>query len=185
MYEWDYKYISALVIRSQHHDSDAFAELYAMTYDKVYNYAYHYIKDSYLAQDAVQEIYILALKNILKINDPSLFVAWLNQISFRVCFDICRKSKDNYNLIDSEILEIIYDEHIDSNPEESIQRDAEIQRLKDAIEKLPYNEKQVITLRYYNNMKIDEIVNVASISRSSVKRYLASGQRSLQQTLKE
>lgn len=74
-------------------DSDAFAELYTMTYSKVYNYARHYLKDDFLAQDALQDIYILALKNLGKLNDPTLFVARLNRISFNVCYNIslCHK----------------------------------------------------------------------------------------------
>ena len=45
-------YIAGLVIRAQHSDSDAFAELYALTYNKVYNYTRHYLRDDFLAQDA-------------------------------------------------------------------------------------------------------------------------------------
>lgn len=95
MKEPDHTYIANLVIRSQKGNSDAFAEIYAMTYNKVYNYCCHYLRDTYLAQDAVQEIYISALKNIHKIKDPTLFIAWINQISFHICYDICKKIMKN------------------------------------------------------------------------------------------
>jgi len=81
MKELNITYIAGLVLRAQANDSDAFAELYALTYNKVYNYSRHYLRDDYLAQDAMQEIYIRVLKNITKLNDPSLFIAWLNHIS--------------------------------------------------------------------------------------------------------
>lgn len=61
----DYKYIANLVTRAQAGDSDAFAELYAATYQRVYMFSYRYLRDEYLAQDALQETYILALKNYL------------------------------------------------------------------------------------------------------------------------
>ena len=38
MKDMNIPYIAGLVIRAQHSDSDAFAELYALTYNKVYNY---------------------------------------------------------------------------------------------------------------------------------------------------
>lgn len=41
----DYKYIAKLVSRAQIGDTDAFAELYAATYQRQYLYAYHYLKD--------------------------------------------------------------------------------------------------------------------------------------------
>lgn len=184
MKEPDHAYIASLVVRSQKGDSDAFAEIYAMTYNKVYNYACHYLKDTYLAQDAVQEIYISALKNIHKIKNPTLFIAWMNQISFHVCFDICKKKNDTYGDIDSEVFEFIRDEHISSNPEAHMMQSDERTRLQDAIQKLPLNEQQVIIMRYYNNLKLDAIADAIGSSKSTVKRYLASGQRALLHILK-
>lgn len=184
MKEPNHKYIANLVVRTQHNDSDAFAELYGLTYNKVYNYCHHYLRDSYLAQDAVQEIYILALKNICKLNDPTLFIAWLNQISFRVCYDMCKKNSESYgNVTDPELLDIVKDEKIDTNPEAHTEQEDEYTRLRTAIENLPPNERQVIVLRYFNDMKIDDIASTMDISKSSVKRYLASGQNTLRKRL--
>lgn len=74
----DYKHIANLVSRAQSGDSNAFAELYAATYQRQYLYAYRYLKDEFLAQDALQETYILALKNLIKLKDPTLVISWLN-----------------------------------------------------------------------------------------------------------
>ena len=93
----DYNYVADLVTRAQSGDSDAFAELYATTYQKQYYFAYCYLKDEHLAQDALQETYILALKNIIRLKDPSLVIAWLNQINFRVCYNLQKKQR-RYNL---------------------------------------------------------------------------------------
>ena len=93
MKDMNIPYIAGLVIRAQHSDSDAFAELYALTYNKVYNYTRHYLRDDFLAQDAMQEVYILALKNIGKLNDPAVFIAWLNRICFHVCYDMTQKNR--------------------------------------------------------------------------------------------
>lgn len=89
----DYNYIADLVVRAQSDDTDAFAELYAATYQKQYNFAYSYLNDAYLAQDALQETYTIALKDLSKLKDPLLLVAWLNQINFRVCFHMRKRQK--------------------------------------------------------------------------------------------
>ena len=47
------------------------------------------------------------------------------------------------------------------------------------IMKLPFTEAQVIILKFYRNLKYDEIANLMDISRSSVKRYLNSGKSHL------
>lgn len=184
----DYKYIATLVSRAQSGDSDAFAELYAATYQKQYSFAYQYLKDEYLAQDALQETYILALKNLTKLKDPSLVVAWLNQINFRVCYNLSLKQK-RYN---NELK--ISDEEMDGfesdmdgalassgsyNPEAFVVRIDSEEYIMNQILKLPFTESQVILLRYYQNMKLDEIAKLIDISKSSVKRYLKSGQERL------
>ena len=84
--ELDYDYIAKLVRKTQEGDSDAFAELYTATYQSQYRFAYQYVKDPYLAQDILQEVYILVLKNLDTLKNPRLFVSWLHQITFRICF---------------------------------------------------------------------------------------------------
>lgn len=185
MKEPSIQYLAGLVIRARQNDSDAFAEVYALTYNKTYNYARHYLRDDFLAQDAVQEIYISALKNLDKLNDPTLFIAWLNRISFHVCYDISQKSNTGHTISDPEILEIVPDEYLDSNPESSYQKKDEHARLNNAMDSLPFHEKQVLTMRYYNSLKLEEIAAAMDISRSSVKRYIASGREHLKLLLKD
>lgn len=185
MKELDHSYISSLVVLAKANDSNAFAELYGLTYPKVYNYACHYLKDQFLAQDAVQETYILAFKKLSALNDPTLFVAWLNQISFHVCYRLAQKRNDNYGIIDDEILELICDEKLYRNPEgQTIHNDIR-KTLHEAIELLPILERQVIILRFFNEMKIDEIVDATNLSKSTVKRYLNHAQETLKQKMIE
>lgn len=180
MKEHNIPYLAGLVLRARQNDSDAFAELYAMTCSKVYNYARHYLRDDFLAQDAVQEVYILALKNLSKLNDPTLFIAWLNRISFNVCYDMTRKNKAaDAQCLDAELMELLEDCHPDSNPEEHFQKQDEARLLQEALDSLPFRERQVIVMRFFNSMKLEDIAAACEISRSTVKRYLAHGQELL------
>ena len=170
MVDLNYLYLASLVRRAQVNDSDAFAEIYALTYKKQYNYACHYLRDEYLAQDVVQDIYVHVLKHINDIKDPNLFIAWLNQITFHMCFDCCRKKDRNYGEINPEVLELAEDIYKDHNPEAAAEGKDENIRLKEAINMLSPSEQQVIALRYFNNMQLDEISETTGMSRSTVKR---------------
>lgn len=183
MLELDYEYMAGLVTQAQQNSSDAFAELYALTYKRVYNYARHYLKDEHLAQDAVQEVYILALRNIHKLKDPSLFIAWLNQISFRVCYDLSKKYSHQNSELNADDMVILSDDHLDHNPEQKATRLAEQQAIREAVDKLPQLEHQIIIMRYYNNMKLEDIASALSLSLSTVKRRLNSGRKKLEGTL--
>ena len=184
MKEPNHQYIAGLVLRAQQSDNNAFAEIYALTYNKIYNYARHYLKDDFLAQDAMQEVYISALKNLHKLNDPTLFTAWLNRIAFHICFDMSQKFSDKVNITDPELLEIVRDEHVSSNPEARAEKLDESERLRKALDSLPFHEKEVISMRFFNNMKLEDIANALGISRSTVKRHIASGESHLSKIMK-
>lgn len=184
MPELNHRHLAGLVMRFKQHDTDAFAELYILTYNKVYNYARHYLKDEHLAQDAMQEVYIAAYRNIDKLSDPTLFVAWLNRISFHVCYDIQQKQFGRQDFADPELLELVRDEYPGSNPEALALRSSEIEQLHKAMEELPFHERSVLIMRYYNEMKLEEIAGAMDLSRSTVKRYIASGKDHLAQKLK-
>ena len=180
----DYKYIAKLVSRAQTGDSDAFAELYAATYQRQYHFAYRYLKDEYMAKDALQETYSLALKNLSNLNDPSLIIAWLNQICFRVCYNLHNKQKKYaMELADNDA--VLESQHagLQSSPEDEIVEIDSRQYIMNQVLKLPFTESQVIILKYYKNMKIDEIAKLMDISRSSVKRYLDNGRKRLAKIL--
>ncbi len=183
MTDFNHAYIGNLVISAQSGSSEAFAELYATTYNHTYNYSMHYLRDTYLAQDAVQETYISALKNINNLKDPSLFVAWLNQICFHVCYDMSRKN--NPDSFSSELLELILDEKPEHNPGEHYENKEELKTVTDAVNSLPFLEQQVIVMRYYNEMKLEDIAAALNCSRSSVKRYLNSGKKTLSKMLRK
>lgn len=183
MPDFNHLYIGGLVKKAQQDDSDAFAELYALTYQHIYQYSYRYLRNPDTAQDAVQEVYILALKNISKLKDPSLFVAWLNQIAFRVCFGMCKAQNSNYDEISPQILELSPDEYMDHNPESRMLKSDQTQSLKRAIQQLSFCEQQAIVMKYLNEMKIDDIAKSMQCSRSSVKRYIENGKIHLHEAL--
>jgi len=184
MNDLDYQYIAKLVVRAQVGDSDAFAELYAATYQKLYRFACKYLHDEYLAQDAIQETYTLALKNLSTLRDPLVFVSWLNQINLRVCFNLQhanQKIASNTMEYKPELSDTLSD---DDTPESLTVSVDEKEYILRQIRSLPFSESQVILLRYYNDMKIDDIAELMDISRSSVKRYLNSGRVKLSKLIK-
>lgn len=185
MKEPNHEYIAELVLRAQIDDSDAFAELYSLTYNKVYNYACHYLHDIYLAQDAVQEVYISVLKNITSLKEPVLFIAWLNRISFNICYDMVKKRNEKYGLIDDSILELFSDEHVFNNPESHVVKADITERLTAAINQLSPLDREFIILKYYNNMKLDDIASATEVSKSTVKRHLISAEKTLHTIMSE
>lgn len=172
----DYKYLSKVVRSAQQGNNDSFAELYAATYQKQYAYACNYLKDDYLAQDALQEIYILVYKNLPTLNDPMVFISWLNQISFRVCYNMQQRQVKTFS---ENVVSLDEDGSIqpvtDNSPEQEIVFIDEKKYIFEQIMSLSENESMAIIYRYYNNMRIDDIASMLHTSKSTVKRLINSG----------
>jgi RNA polymerase sigma-70 factor (ECF subfamily) len=156
-----------------------------VTYQRQYRFAVSYLRDEHLADDAVQEAYLAVLNNIASLEESRLFISWLNQITFRICFNMQKKQKRNLSeMSDFETARSCVSRSIMDNPEEYA---AEIDHQKYIfyqILNLPETEAQAIILRYYNNLKLEDIANRMEISRSSVIRYVNNGQNKLKKLLK-
>lgn len=170
----DEAYMAALVKRAQKKDSDAFAKLYVMTYEKQYIYAKRYLRDDDYAQDAVQEAYILALKNIEKLKEPKYFKTWLTKINFRVCYNISVKMRNDC-MEDADALEKLPDPEVNSNPEEYYMKELRSRNLSEAIRALPVKEREAVVLKYFAKMSLKEIAENMESSVSSVARYINNG----------
>ena len=70
-----------------------------------------------------------------------------------------------------------------SSPEDQVVNVDSSNYLLQQVLSLPYSESQAIFLHYYKNLKIDDIAYLLETSRSTVKRYIASGKKRLEQSL--
>lgn len=189
MEQLDYDYLAKLVKKTKGGNSNAFAELYAATYKQQYRFAYQYVKDPYLAQDILQDLYIVVLKNIQTLKNPRFFVSWLHQICFRICFDAAKKQK-------KQAQELVYEdmEQVEAlasppktdasqNPEHKVLLEDQQITIMETVLSLPPQYAQVIIMRYYNNMGIDEISEAMDCSRSTTKRRIKKAKELLENLL--
>ncbi len=86
-----------------------------------------------------------------------------------------KSHNQGYGEVSTDMMEEILDlKSSDASPEDEAVAKAESERLRVAVDNLPQGEREIITLRFYNNMKIDDIVNATGLSKSTVKRQLNS-----------
>lgn len=162
----DLKYISHLVVQAQEGSSEALAELYAATYQNQYQFAYQYLQDEFLAQDALHQTYVQAFREIGSLGDPSLFLAQLSQIGYKVCFYTLRKgTMDTVSLEQMTV-------SIDGNAY-SLNR----------LFHLPFSESQVLLMRYCDHLNQGKIARMMHLNRRAVRRYQKQGRARLRQFL--
>lgn len=187
MAELDYERIASLVQRTQSGESGAFEQLYRLTYRSLYQMACRYLRDADLAQDAVQETYMLVLKNLAALQNPKLFISWLDQILFRVCLAMQKKCRQgNEESFEDSAAELDrMSRWADSTalPENAAIRIDQKRYILEQVMQLPQPEAEAILLRYYHNLKINDVAAVLHISRATVNRRLLRGRKRLKRLL--
>ena len=130
------------------------------------------LKDRTLAQDAVQDTFMKAYRHMDRFRDDCSEKTYLTGIAVNVCRDYMRRKWYRTLLFDVP----------PERPTESCFPDDTVLT---EVMNLPRRLREVILLRFYQQMKQDEIAEVLKISRSAVKKRLARAQEILKERLKE
>ena len=142
-------------------------------YDKIYRYCYFKMYDDQIAQDITQETFLRFCKQGLNLgSDKEL--PYLYTIAKNLCIDHFRKRT-------VESLEEITEEVIDDPTEDLISN----LTLRMTISKLPGDERELIFLRYVNEISIATICKITGLSRFAVYRRLSKSLKWLKEELKE
>lgn len=169
-----------IVSRAQS-NPDSFAPLYDHYFPKIYNYIYHRVQNTQLAEDLVSETFYKALSNIKKFHwQDRTFACWLYTIARNQVIDQFRKQKPV--LIDDSKGEMTEPEV--NSPEEKVLRDITTEEIFEVIKTLSPDQQDALLLRFYEDLKIKEIALVLNKNEGAVKALLFRGLKSLRKKLK-
>ena len=126
-------------------------------YDKIYRYCYLKVKHKETAEDITQETFLRYLEHPQYINiDKTLQL--LYTIAGNLCTDECRKHKTD-ELTDTEASS--------ENIEENVLSDLE---LKNALTQLSEDDRELILLKYINEVPVNVMAKLYNISRFALNR---------------
>src|SRR5919107_4511963 len=83
----------ALVEQARKGDREAFAVLVRQVSDSLYAVAYRILRDTGLAEDALQNALVLAWRRLPKLRDPDRFEAWIHRILVHACYDESQRTR--------------------------------------------------------------------------------------------
>lgn len=140
--------------------SPDFATLAREHLDAAYNLARWMTRDASLAQDVVQDAMVRALKYFDSHRGEN-GRAWLLQIVRNVALDTLAKSDTTVSLDTMDVSAPPDHALIEfSNPEESMDRDAEQRRIAACVEQLPLELRECLVLREWEDLSYKEIARV-------------------------
>jgi RNA polymerase sigma-70 factor (ECF subfamily) len=176
---------SKLVEKLKSGDSEAVVELYTTYADRIYSLVFNQVdRNRDAAQDIVQETFLAASKSASKFHGRSKVYTWLYSIAHRKVADFYRRKKREarYQTESS-------DGHIDPGSggeplvTEIMEAEEKNRFIQGTLSSLPLHYKEVLILKYVEEMPVAEISQVMGRSPKSVEGLLTRARRELRDRL--
>ena len=167
-----------LVLRCQAGDEQAFAQLLAEFGERTLAYLRGLIGDD--ADDVHQEVWLAVYRGLHTLGDPGAFRTWLFRTTRHRAIDWLRRRKR-----ERELLEDVAAEATSSSapPDESALSAADDAALETALAGLPPPQREVLLLRYRDDLSYAEIALVVGCPMGTVRTRLHHAKRRLHELL--
>ena len=164
-------------------DDTAFSILVEKYQKSVHVLAWRKIQDFHHAEEIMQDTFLRAYKKLPTLKNPDQFAGWLHVIANRLCIDWMRSQKSVMQSLEDtpveEIEESSYTYHI--SEQRMTERTEHYHELvKRLLEKLPENERAVVTLFYLDEMSTREIGKFMGVSVNTITSRLHRARKRLQ-----
>jgi RNA polymerase sigma-70 factor (ECF subfamily) len=160
-----------LVEAAQNGRLDGFGTLYERYYSSIVALAYSILADVDLAEDVAQEVFAIACREIGSLKNKNKFGAWLA--------GICRNTARQ--MLRSKIRNITQDVQ---DPTKDTNAEHRREEIRSAVRHLQPAERELIVLRYYDNLPYERIALVLDISVQAVNGRLIRTKRKIAKYLK-
>jgi RNA polymerase sigma-70 factor (ECF subfamily) len=165
-----------LVERAREGDEVAFSELVDLDGDRCYAIAYRILRDVERAQDAVQQAFLLAWRELPRLRDIERFEVWLHRLVVNACYEEFRR----YRRWSTNVRALPADGPSGADTTVSVDdRDA----LERAFRRLSPEHRAVVVLHHHAGYPLASIAEVAGVPLGTVKSRLHYATRILREAL--
>lgn len=165
-----------LVERAVAGDHDAFAQLASAMLGRSYSIARLILRDPELAQDAVQEAFISAWRDLSGLRDPDKFESWLTRLVVRSCYREAGR-RQRFGRFEVEIGSLE-----PGMPDES-RHIADRDQLERGFRHLDPEQRAILVLHFYQGLPLTDVADVLAIPTGTVKSRLHRSMASIRATL--
>ena len=155
-----------LVVAVLRGDTDSFSLLMRRYNQKLYRIVRGITGDDAIAEDAIQQAYLAAYRNLAQLRDQAQFGAWLKRIAVREAFrlrhDAARHALE-HETISANLLPFR------SPPEERLAARQWVRLVEAAIDELPSAYRAVLVMRKVEHLSTEETAELLSVSTENVR----------------
>ncbi|MDP9237975.1 MAG: sigma-70 family RNA polymerase sigma factor [Chloroflexota bacterium] len=154
-----------LVLRAIEKDQEAFGELYDRHVVRVYRHIFYMVGNATEAEDLTAHAFMRAWEAIPRYQVRGApFVSWLLRIAHNLGVSHLRSKRESTELHDG-----IVDSKAYRDPEAAYERSAEEELVREAILKLRPEQRQVIVLRFIEDLEYSEVAEIMGKTVAAVR----------------
>jgi RNA polymerase sigma-70 factor (ECF subfamily) len=165
-----------LVERAGGGDHDAFALLVRGSVARLESVARLILRDHEIAQDAVQDAYMRAWRELPGLRDPERFDAWLHRLTVNACLDVVRRRKRHPIEVE---LTPLHPPSVGDSAGGLADRD----QLERGFAQLRTEQRVVLVLHYYVGMPVPAVAETLGIPLGTAQSRLGRALAALRTTL--
>jgi len=161
-----------LVERARQGDDVAFGQLVDADGDRCLAIAYRILRDVEAAEDAVQQAFLLAWRDLPRLRDVERYDVWLHRLLVNACYEEARRRRR----WTSRVRLLPVDGPAGDDPTVSVDDRDQIER---AFERLTPEHRAVFVLHHYAGLPVATVAQVVGVPEGTVKSRLHHATRSL------
>jgi len=173
----------ALVKRFKEGDEAAFNEIVRRHQEKLYYVALRMVGDHDDAADLSQDAFVKAYRGLAKFKEGSSLYTWLYRIVINLCINYLRAKRLRDVISLDTVVEALGTTKL--APDEVLEQSDLGQAIREAVQRLPAQQKAVFVLRQYEQMSHEEIATTLGRSVGAVKANYFHATKKLQKWLAE
>ena len=154
--------------------------LFAEFGEKLYNPAFLMCRNAADAEDLVMRTIEQAVRHVAQYNPTKPLFPWLCRIlTNRYRMDLRGKAKNALDLVPEP------PEREDESPDpaEILAREADVKSVHEAVAGLPDQHRELVVLRYFDDLTVPQIADITGIAEGSVKRKLHEAKKAMRASL--
>lgn len=164
-------------------DEQAFELLFRKYYIRLCCFANKFLNEPEEARDVVQQVFTKIWEGRQDIDPEVSLNAYLFKITQNICINKLRRNKVESKY--AEIYKLVYIEHREISPYESLMSDELEKNISNAVAKIPPRCKRVFELSRIEGLKYIEIAAVLNISIKTVETQMSKALQILRLELRE
>jgi len=157
-----------LVVRYAEGENAAFDVLLSRYKSSIHSYIYFIVRNKDLTEDIFQETFVKAIMTIRqgRYTESGRFKAWITRIAHNLIIDYFRQERSE-NTISNDEVEVDLFNNIklcDLTIEDEMVREQVLEDVKKLILHLPASQREVLEMRYYQDLSFKEIAAITGVS---------------------